>query len=344
MTKVAQTPTLEEIAKAAGVSRSTVSRVINDEPNVRAGVRERVWQVIEEASYHPNAAARSLVRRHSQILGVVIPQAVTFIFGDPFFPTLLQGMSDAASERDYHLMLSMLSQRSVEKDFYRRALRSRMLDGVIISSALLDDPLVPQLLKDQIPFVVVGRTPRHPEANYVDVDNLDGTRMAVAHLIQQARRRIAIITGPLRTIPGVDRLEGYKLALREAGLPYDKGLVAEGDFTEVSGYIAMQQLQSANPDAVFACSDLMALGALRALRQANHRVPEDVALVGFDDDQIAAYTDPPLTTVRQPVYALGTMAVELLLQLITGAVQGPVRTILPTELVVRGSSGAARSA
>lgn len=340
MSKSKQTPTLEEIAKVAGVSRSTVSRVVNEEPNVREDVRERVWQVVEDLSYHPNAAARSLARHHSQILGIVIPQAVTFIFGDPFFPTLLQGISDAASEQDYHLMLSMLSERSAEKDFYRRALRSRMLDGVIISSALLDDPMIPQLIKDRTPFVVVGRTPHYPEVSYVDVDNVHGAQMAAAHLVHQGRRRIAIITGPLRTIPSTDRLTGYQLALREAGLPVDQSLIAEGDFTEVGGYVAMQKLLPAKPDAVFAGSDLMALGAMRALRQVGARVPEDIALMGFDDAQVAAYTDPPLTTIRQPVYALGTTATALLLQLIESDTQDPVRAILPVELVVRRSCGA----
>lgn len=339
MKNTKQTPTLEGIAKVAGVSRSTVSRVINEEPNVREDVRERVWRVVEELSYHPNAAARSLARHHSQILGVVIPQAVTFIFGDPFFPTLLQGISDAASEKDYHLMLSMLSERSAEKDFYRRALRSRMLDGVLISSALFDDPMIPQLIKDHTPFVVVGRTPQYPEVSYVDVDNRHGGQTATAHLIRQGRRRIAVITGPLRTIPSTDRLDGYQLALTEAGLPVDKSLIAEGDFTEVGGYVAMQKLLPEKPDAVFASSDLMALGALRAMRQVGICVPDDIALIGFDDAQVAAYMEPPLTTIRQPVYTLGATAFGLLLQLLESDTHDPLRTILPIELVVRRSCG-----
>jgi LacI family transcriptional regulator len=340
MTNHNRPPTLEQIARAAGVSRSTVSRVVNNEPYVRTEVRERVWEVVDEMGYHPNAAARSLASRRSQILGIVIPRAVNNVFVDPFFPALLQGLSDAASERGYHLMLSMLSHPSEEEAFYRRALRSQMLDGLIISSAALDDPLIPRLLKGGFPFVTIGRHPNQPAASYVDVDNMQGARMAVEHLVNQGRRRIATITGPLETMVGVDRLEGYKAALRAAGAPIENELIARGEFTEPSGYAAMQRLLRAKPDAVFAGSDLMAMGALRALRQARLRTPEDVALIGFEDAQIAASAEPPLTTVRQPVYRLGTTAIDLLLRLVEDEERGPFRAILPTSLVIRASCGA----
>ncbi len=341
-------PTLEEIAKAAGVSRSTVSRVINDEPNVRPEVRQRVWQVVEAMGYHPNAAARSLVSRRSQTLGVIIPQTVNTVFADPFLPNVLRGIADAANEHKYHLMLSMVS-RPLEEDFYRRALRSQMLDGVVILSAFLDDPLIPRLLRDRIPFVTIGRHPHEPAASYVDADNVRGARMATEHLLRQGRRRVATITGPASMIAGLDRREGYQAALREADLPLDENLIAEGDFTEAGGYVAMQQLLLQEPDAVFVANDLMAIGALRAIRQVGRRVPDDVALVGFDDAQIAAYADPPLTTVRQPVYELGDTAINLLVRLIepVGSLRGyetqdSLRAILPTELVIRASCGAQR--
>ncbi len=333
--------TLEEIAKIAGVSRSTVSRVINNEPNVRTEVRQRVWQVVEEMGYHPNAAARSLASRRSQVLGAVIPQAINTVFADPFFPGVLRGIAEMANEHKYHLMLSMVSP-PLEEDFYRQALRSQMLDGVVILSAFLDDPLVPRLLQDRIPFVIIGRHLHEPQVSYVDIDNTRGAQMATEHLLRQGRRRISSITGPANMIAGLDRREGYLSALREAGLPIDNELIVAGDFTEATGYVAMQQLLPLKPDAVFVANDLMAVGALRAIRQAGQRVPDDIALVGFDDSQIAAYTDPPLTTVRQPVRTLGSTAVDLLLRLLENDAQAPLRTILPTELVIRTSCGAQR--
>jgi len=330
--------TLEEIARAAGVSRSTVSRVINAEPNVRDAVRQRVWQVVEEMDYHPNAAARNLASRRAQTLGVVIPQTFNTVFVDPFFPDVLRGVADAANESKHHLMLSMVD-RPMEEDFYRRALRSQMLDGVVIVSALVDDPLIPRLLRDRIPFVTIGRHLRE-QVSYVDADNVRGGRMATEHLLHNGRRRVATITGPLNMVPGLDRREGYQAALREAGFTVREAWIAEGDFTQSGGFAAMQQLLPREPDAVFVASDLMAVGALRALQQAGQRVPDDVALVGFDDAPVATFTDPPLTTVRQPVYELGVMAIKQLLRLLEKEHEEPVRTILPTELVIRASCGA----
>jgi LacI family transcriptional regulator len=334
-----QAPTLEKIATAAGVSRSTVSRVINDQPNVRPEVRQRVLQVVEEMGYHPNAAARSLVNRRSQTLGVVIPETINTVFVDPFFPNVLRGLANAANEHHYYLMLSMVS-RPTDKDFYRRALRSQILDGVVVVSAPADDQLIPWLIRDHISFVSVGRYPYRPDASYVDADNVRGARMATKHLLQHGRQRIATVTGPINMIAGLDRRVGYQSALREAEVPLDEDLIVEGDFTENSGYTAMKRLLPLEPDAVFVASDLMAVGVLRALHQAGRRVPDDVAVVGFDDAPIADFTDPPLTTVRQPVYELGIVAVELLLRLLERETEGPLRTILPTELVIRASCGA----
>lgn len=331
--------TLEELAKIAGVSRSTVSRVVNEEPNVRSEVRERVWQVVNQAGYHPNAAARSLASRHSQTLGVVIPEAISTVFADPFFGSVLQGIAESAYAHKYHLMLSIVP-RALEEDFYRRALRSQVLDGVVVLSAPIDDWLIPRLHSDNIPFVVIGRHLQDSSTSYVDTDNVQGARMAVEHLIQYGRRRIATITGPLTMSPGQDRLAGYRSALRDAGIRPDEQMIVEGDFTQSGGYIAAQKLLPMRPDAIFVASDLMATGALRALREAGLHVPQDIAIVGFDDAQIAAFSDPPLTTIRQPVFQLGTVAAETLLHLIENNSNGPLRTILPVELVIRSSCGA----
>ncbi|MBN1426768.1 MAG: LacI family DNA-binding transcriptional regulator [Anaerolineae bacterium] len=330
--------TLEKIAAMAGVSRSTVSRVVNDEPNVSEETRAQVWEVVHKMGYHPNAAARSLAGRRSHILGIVIPRTVNSIFVDPFFPLLLQGASEETSRHGYLMMMSMLD-RLAEQDFYHRAVRSQTMDGLIISSTVLDEPLIPLLLEEQVPFVSVGRLPAHADVSYIDVDNLHGARMAVNHLLEVGRQHIATITGPLNTVVGLDRLEGYETALRSAGKTIDNTFIVEGDFTEVGGCNAMRRLLDCKPDAVFVASDLMAFGALRALRQAGLQVPADVAIIGFDDAQIATLTEPQLTTVRQPTFEMGRAAVDLLRCLVEQDDSPPQRRILSTELVIRDSCG-----
>ena len=338
-------PTLEEVARLAGVSRSTASRVINDHPNVQPETRERVWQAIRESGYQPHAVARSLVTNRTQIIGMIIPEAVTTLFTDPFFPLMLRGATEACNIHQYQLMLSLFTARADQQGMYQRVLRNGYLDGVIVASASLDDPLIPDLLRDRIPFVSVGRHPNE-RVLYVDVDNVAGARMAVEHLIRLGHQRIATITGRLDMAAGQDRLEGYRQALKAHHIPVDEGLIVEGDFTEGSGMVGMQRLLSTSPSAVFAASDMMAIGALKALHKAGWQVPQDIALVGFDDIPAASAVEPALTTVRQPIERLGSMAVEVLLSVLETSLQEEVpaqRIVLPTELVVRASCGSALS-
>jgi len=338
-------PTLEEVARLAGVSRSTVSRVVNDQPNVRPEVRERVWQVAREVGYQPHAAARSLVTSRTHVIGMVIPEAVTTLFSDPFFSLLLRGATDACNSHQYQLMLSLLTANADRQEIYQRILRSGYLDGAIVASASLDDPLISDLLRDRIPFVSVGRHPNKP-VHYVDADNVSGARMAVEHLIRLGHRRIATITGPLDMIAGQERLSGYRQALEARGIPVEEELIVEGDFTEASGTAGMQRLLPVSPSAVFVASDTMAIGALRSLRQADRQVPQDIALVGFDDIPIASAIVPALTTVRQPIERMGSMAVEVLLSVLedsSGEEALAQRIVLPTELVIRASCGPALS-
>jgi LacI family transcriptional regulator len=336
--------TLEEIGKLAGVSRSTVSRVVNGQANVRDHVRERVWRVVRETGYQPHAAARSLVTHRTRIIGVIIPEALAKLFTDPFFPLLLRGVTETCNTHDYHLMLSLFNGPADQSEMHRRVVRSGHLDGVIVASTRLDDPLVFRLLQDQVPFVLVGR---HPDrrVNYVDVDNVSAARMATEHLIRLGHQRIATITGPLNMLQAQDRLSGYRQALEAHQLPLDENLIAEADFTEAGGSTGAQRLLAAAPTAIFVASDSMAIGALKAVRQAGLRVPQDVALVGFDDVPVATAVEPALTTVRQPIERLGSMAAELLLALIENGSEEQAsihRIVLPAELVVRDSCGALR--
>lgn len=334
-------PTLEEVAKLAGVSRSTVSRVINNHPNVRPEVRERVWRIIREVGYQPHAAARSLATNRTQIIGMLIPESVTTLFTDPFFALLLRGATEACNSHQYQLILSLFTASTDRQEMYHRILRSNSLDGAIVASASLDDPLIPNLLHDRVPFISIGRYPDE-RVHYVDVDNIEGARMAVEHLIRLGHRRIATITGPLDMVAGQDRLTGYRQALEARGIPVEEELIVEGDFTESGGMAAMQRLLPASPSAVFVASDMMAIGALKALRQADLQVPHDVALVSFDDVPLASAIEPPLTTVRQPIERMGSMAVEVLLSVLQTSPQEEAptqRIVLPTELVIRASCG-----
>ncbi|NIN64778.1 MAG: substrate-binding domain-containing protein [Anaerolineae bacterium] len=329
--------TLEEVARLAGVSRSTVSRVMNDHPNVRPETRERVWEAIRRSGYQPHAIARSLVTKRTHIIGMVIPEAVTTLFTDPFFPILLRATTEECNAHGYKLMLSLFSSPAdPQQELYQRLVRNSYLDGVIVASVALKDPLVSDLLRDEVPFVCVGR---HPSGRvcYVDVDNVGGALMAVEHLIHLGHRRIATITGRSDMTAGQDRLEGYRQALAAHGIPVEEDLIVEGDFTENSGMVGVQQLLPAEPSALFVASDMMAIGALKALRQAGRQVPRDIALVSFDDIPLASTTEPPLTTVRQPIRRMAALAVDTLLDLIEHPGSGPRRMVLPTQLVIRES-------
>ena len=331
--------TLEEIARIAHVSRSTVSRVVNQDPNVKERTRQRVLEVIRQLNFQPNRAARSLAGGRAHVLGLVIPQSVSRMFTDPYFPILIQGVSSACNARDYSVMLWLVDKGNEER-ITAQILNNTLIDGLVITSIMIHDPIVQSLTAGKMPFVLVGRHPLEECACYVDVDNLNSAREAVAYLLRLGRRRVAAITGPLDMYVGLDRRDGYLAALRERGLAIDPALVVEGDFTEEGGYRATVRLLRHDPDAIFAASDSTALGALRAIQEAGLRVPEDIALVGFDDIPLSARSDPPLTTVRQPIHLLGSKAVELLLELIENPAAPHAPVILPTELVMRGSTEA----
>ncbi len=333
--------TLEDIGRLAGVSRSTVSRVVNDQ-SVSPAVRERVEEVIRLTGFTPNVAARSLASQRTGIIGVVIPNRVHTLFEDPYFGRLIRGMSRASNQAGTVLSLFLFETDEDEASLYRRVAGAGLVDGVILTASRTGDPLLAQLVGGDLPFVMVGRPDREESISYVDSDNVGGARAAAVHLCGLGYRRIAYLGAPRNTTAGADRLNGFLEGLAMCGNSTDGLLRADGDFTEASGYRAMQELIPRRPDAVFVASDTMALGALRALREAGLDVPGDVAVVGFDGLPPSEAADPPLTTVRQKVIEAGERAVELLLGTLAG--ERPDFEILPTELVVRESCGAARRA
>ena len=336
--------TLEDIGRLAGVSRSTVSRVINDQSSVSADVRERVQEVIRRTGFIPNVAARSLATHRTGVLGLVIPSRVHSIFEDPYFGMLIKSISRATNATRLTLALFLFETEEEETEVYPRALAGGLVDGVILTASRMGDPLLARLVEGGLPFVMIGRPDREDKISYVDVDNVGGARAAAVHLCNLGHRRVAYLGAPTTTTSGVDRLRGFSEGLATCGIPMDPDLRVDGDYSEQSGYEAMGKLIPERPDAVFVASDTMALGALRALRESGVSVPQDIAVVGFDGLPASERSVPSLTTIRQSVTGTGSAAVHLVLDLVSGRERGPVAQVLPTELVVRESCGAERSA
>jgi len=335
-------PTLEMVAAAAGVSRGTAGRALSGGRNVSARAMTAVLEAAEALGYRPDLSARSLARGRSGMVGLIVSESNERLFNDPFFPDVVRGAHRVLARRGRQLVLS-LSQTPQERAQTVRLAVDRHLDGVLLISVRGDDPLHEVLLEAQVPVVFCGRVSAKRTARglwWVDADNDDGARQAVGHLAGTGRRRIATVTGPEDLGAGRDRLAGWHAAVVHAGLTPSSDLVRPGDFSFEAGHAAVHRLLGAVPDvdAVFAASDLMALGALRALRELGRRVPDDVALVGFDDVPAAARADPPLTTVRQPVEAMGCRMAEMLLDRLDGVPDAAPSAVLTTQLVVRSSS------
>lgn len=332
--------TLEDIAKLAGVSRSTASRVVNQQPNVREEVRQRVEQVILQTGYRPNVAARTLVSQRSWMIGLVLPRGVSSFFSDPYFPRLTQGIAQACNQHDYTLSLFLVSTPEDEEKIFTRVSRRGMLDGILVQSGQIGDRLIDRLTRAKIPLVIAGRPGGDYEVSYIDVDNIRAAEQAVSHLFHLGYRRVALITGAQNSPVSIDRRLGYEQAHRKRDQQVDDSLIAQGDFSEASGYYAMQRILPRQPDAVFSASDQMAVGAMRAIQEAGLNIPNDIAIIGFDDLPFAQNTQPPLTTVRQPIYQFGFTAVELLIDLINNGIRPARRILMNTDLIIRQSCGA----
>ncbi|MDI5963810.1 LacI family DNA-binding transcriptional regulator [Streptomyces sp. SL13] len=332
-------PTLEQVAARAGVGRGTVSRVINASPSVSPQTRAVVEQAIAELGYVPNRAARALAGNRNDAIALVVPEAETRLFAEPYFSDIIRGVDAALADTDMQLLLT-LSRTPKERKRLTQFLTAHRVDGVLLVSVHEDDPLPDLLVRVGMPAVLGGRRSGRESVSYVDSDNTGGARQATAHLLAPGRRAVATITGPSDMYVARCRLDGYREAMAAAGAAPDEALVGAGDFTEEGGALAMRELLRRRPDidAVFAASDVMAAGALRVLREAGRRVPDDVALIGFDDSVIARHTDPPLTSVRQPIQDMGRTMARLLLDHIRDATTVRRHVILDTQLVHRASA------
>ena len=328
-------PTLDEVAHRAGVSRSAASRAMNNARHVSPTKREAVERAARELGYVPNATARALATSKAGSVVLAVSEEDPAFFGDPFFSQVIVGVATALEKAEIDLTL-MLASSANGRARLERLLRSRRSDGVMLMALRGDDPLNRVAETTDLPLVICGRPLTEDARWYVDADNRGGARRATEHLLSSGRRRVATITGPMDLEASVARYQGFADAMAMAGLSADR--VEQADFTPDGGAQAMSRLLAAHPDldAVFVGSDNMAAGALRALKAHGRSIPGDVAVVGFDDLAIAQQTEPPLTTMSQPIRALGQEMATMLIRLMDGEDPSPI--ILPTRLVVRGSA------
>jgi len=336
-------PTQRQIAEETGVSRTTVSLVLNEVPGIHISpeTRQRILEVARRLNYYPDAAARTLASGRTQTIGFVLCQSPDRIFADAFLPEVLRGVGDAVQENGFRVLIHSVEDVTAP-EAYIGLVREKHTDGIILSGPRSDDEQLPRLKAEGFPMVLLGQLPGSG-IPFVDVDNVGAARQAMEHLVGLGHRRIGMITNaPLEYTAARDRLAGYRQALKEAGLSFDEELVRHGDFREESGRVAMNRLLDLPepPTAVFVACDLVAFGALVAIKERSLIIPDDVALVGFDDVPLAHYVDPPLTTVRLLAYELGYRAATLLTQLISGEPVEEQEILLQTKLVVRQSCGA----
>jgi LacI family transcriptional regulator len=341
---------IREVAKQSGVSVSTVSRVFNEYDDVSPTTRERVLEVARRLDYAPSAAARTLVKQQSQLIGVVLFTGYEHPdIHHPFFQEVLVGLKHGIGELGYDLLLFATEQpgssRGRPHSYLRRASQHRV-DGIVVMGVDRGDPELEKLVRSDIPVMAVDLDVVHDHTSFVASDNIGGARLAVRHLYGLGHRRIATIAGPSGMKPGADRTLGYRAEMRDLGLKVPAGYEVEGDFYPDSAERAMRAMLALKepPTAIFAAADMMAVGAIRALHAAGKSVPDDMAVVGFDDIRIAELLSPPLTTVRQDMVGIGQAAGRALVEQIENPDVTPPVLTLPVELVVRASCGARASA
>ena len=331
--------TIKDVALHAGVSVTTVSHVVNDTRRVSPEGRSRVEAAIRALGYVPSAVARSLKSNTTRTLGMLTPNS-----SNPYFAEIVRVVEDRCFAAGYTLILCNTEDESPRQSVYLKVLAERRIDGLIVVSTGDDEALVTQLHGLPMPTVLLDREIDDPGCDLVETAHMDGGLLAVRHLLSLGHRRIACIGGPEHVSAGEQRIEGWRLALAESGAAPETGeLLWRGGFTSQGGYEAMHAILrldagTPRPSAVFVCNDLMAIGALRAIHESGLRVPDDISIVGFDDIELAAYTSPPLTTVAQPKDRIGALAVDMLLERVTGRRLATRKVVLQPELHVRAST------
>jgi LacI family transcriptional regulator len=331
--------TLKDLARRAGVHPSTISRVANNDPRLRISSekRQQIESLLRETEYRPDGVARGLKLRHSLVLAVVIPDVT-----NPFFAALFRGIEDGAAARGYNVLLCNTDGSPERQRSHLHSLAARRVDGVVVASSFLKDPAVRWLRQSDLPFVLVNRFSDEGEDAFIGSDDVAGARVATEHLIGLGHTRIAHLAGYSTVSTGMLRRRGYLNALAEAGLRTDPRLIVEGSYTEEAGARATERLLSLPepPTAIFAVTDMTAVGALIQARRMGRRIPEELAIIGYNDIPLATRLDPALSTMRVPIHEFGTVAARLLLEQIETGDRAVRRLIFNPELVVRGSTAA----
>jgi len=333
--------TTYDVAREAGVSRTTVSHILNNHPRVTLSekTRERVLAAARKLGYVPNSAAQMLVTGRSQTIGLVLsrPDLVAI---DAFVPTMMFGLNEACRAHGYRLLMEAIRDPG-STDAYLDLAKSKRIDGLVVINPRKEDAALRKIIESKFPILIFGSS-GHPGENSVSTEDMEASCQVTAHLLSLGHRRIAHISyAPLAYVPAHRRFEGYRKALRAANVAFNKKLFAEGDFTCESGYLAARRILASNakPTAVFAGNDTIAFGAMAAAREAGLAIPEEFAVVGYDDIPAAAFACPPLTTVRSHALEQGRIVGEALIDLVSGKEHGRKRAIVPLELVIRESCG-----
>jgi len=331
-------PTIKDIAREVGVSPSVVSRALNNKYGVKESTRQAILRVAKEIGYHPNAAARSLVTRRSETIGVIIPD-----ISEPFYSRMIKGMEYIASKTGYTLLFSNSYESLEQSKVVQKMVEAQRVEGlIIVGSSRKEREYIQNLADKGTPFVVIERHYSDPKMNCIWIDNVAGGYIATKHLIECGHTRIAHITGDLDFEVAAERFEGYKRALEEAGIGFSPELIVQGAFVWQDGYHGMKTLLERNPrcTAVFVGNDVMAYGALQAIAEAGLSVPQDISVVGFDDLEFSSLTNPPLTTVRQPRYEMGRDAAKILVErLKSNSPQDKgMKICYPPEIIIRRST------
>ncbi len=325
--------TIKDVARVAGVHSSTVSRVINGKPCISQETAKRVFSAIERLDYTPNALARSLKTKKIQTLAMLIPD-----ISNPFFAGLARGVEDTANQYGYNVILCNTDDCFEKEVIYLKLLAEKRVEGLIVATAQIRDKSILELGKTGCPYILLSRNIKGLQENSISIDDIAGGYLATEYLINLGHRNIAHIAGPYNTTTALDRIKGFKKALLNYGVPFQKQYIGEGDFRIKGGYQVMKQfLRLENPPtAVFTANDLLAVGAMEAIRENGYDVPADISIIGFDDIKLASYFSPPLTTIRQPMVEMGSLAIIKLLERIEHNLTQPNILIKP-ELVVRKS-------
>ncbi len=331
--------TIKDVAAIAGVSPSTVSRVLSDSPRISPRTKERVREALRKLDYHPNAFARGLVTNTAGAIGILIPPDMNEFFLNPFFAEMMSGVSDVARREGFDTVLSTSARD--EEETLDAMMHGRRVDGVLLLRSRKADPAITSVMKHGFPATLIGSPADDVLLSHVDNDNVQASYVATKHLISLGHERIGFLGGGMELVVTEDRIAGYRQALNEAGIPVDERVITSSFFMEQGGYLAMMRLLalSDRPTAVLASDDVLAFGAMRAATELGYRLPKDMAIVGFNDIRLAELANPPLTTVRVNMQAIGTAAAELLLRQIRAGAPSSESKIIDTELVIRGSCG-----